>query len=625
MVSLRIFNVEKIGGDMFVRRVHAVVVAVALLAALSPAVAPTASANPIGAVAPVVNENFPDPDVLLVDGTYHAYATNSDGINVQHQTSRNLRTWKKKPDALPVVGDWVGPCSVTPDGTEDNCVWAPEVAKVEGGYALYYTAHDRASNLQCIGLALAEGPDGPFVPVGGEPLVCPTELGGAIDAATYNEDGQLHLLWKADGNCCNLPTMLFIQSLSADGTMLTGPPTEMIRNDQPWEGSVVEAPTLVKVAGTYHLFYSANDYYGGNYRTGWATSASVTGPWVKAPSPFLSSDLFRGDVLGPGGQDVVVRRDGSTAMVFHGWDPTFTYRAMYVRDLDFVDGVPAVEGASQRYEAEDGELANARVVPDNGASASAKVGGMDFPDSTVTIRVHAPRSGPATLGIRYANGSRDEAGRRVESTDVLHVNGKRVGDVVFEHTTWGNWQVVEQSVRLRKGWNDMVLSRGTWFAELDAVDVYEQRPTRRAPVTPSEPGDVRDGAVRHEAEDGVVVNANIVEDVSASGALKVGGMDFADSSVTVRVYADKGGRATLGIRFANGSERGGYPLESSDFVSVNGRRADVVVFPHTRWGNWQTIEHQVRLQRGWNEIKVTRATFYTEIDALDLWTDTRHG
>ena len=188
----------------------------------------------------------------------------------------------------------------------------------------------------------------------------------------------------------------------------------------------------------------------------------------------------------------------------------------------------------------------------------------------------------------------------------------------FEHTTWGNWQVVEKMVRLRAGWNEVTLRRGTWFSELDAVDVHTDHPKRLAPVLPTEPGDVAEGATRYEAEDGMVNNARIVEDPSASAGFKVGGLDFNDSSVTLRVLADSGGRAALGIRFANGSERGGYPLTSSDLVSVNGRRPDTVVFPHTRWGNWHTLQHSVQLKKGWNTVTLTRNTFYAEIDAIDV-------
>ena len=107
-------------------------------------------------------------------------------------------------------------------------------------------------------------------------------------------------------------------------------------------------------------------------------------------------------------------------------------------------------------------------------------------------------------------------------------------------------------------------------------------------------------------------------DDSASGLAKVGGLDATDSSVTVQVYAEKAGPATLGIRYANGSERGGWPVEATDTVTVNGRDAGVVTFAHTTWGNWTTVEHEVRLSRGWNTVTLTRATFYAELDAIDV-------
>ena len=45
---------------------------------------------------------------------------------------------------------------------------------------------------------------------------------------------------------------------------------------------------------------------------------------------------------------------------------------------------------------------------------------------------------------------------------------------------------------------------------------------------------------------GVVTDARVVPDDTASGQAKVGGLDNADSSVTVRVYADHSGASTLG-------------------------------------------------------------------------------
>ena len=579
--------------------------------------------DPSRAVAPVIDANFADPDVLLVNGTYHAYATNSNGQNIQHQTSKDLVHWTPRSDVLPVLGDWVGPCSFAPGGATDHCVWAPEVTAVAGGYALYYTARDQLAARQCIGLALSRSPNGPFVPVGHAPLVCPdgqrstTDLGGAIDASTYRENGRLYLLWKADGNCCALPATIFVQPLSPDGRTLDGPPTALITNDQRFEGAVVEAPTLMKHHGTYYLFYSANDFGGGNYRTGYATATAITGPYTKSDTELMSTDLFHGTVIGPGGQDVVTNRDGSTSIVFHGWDPTYSYRAMYASKLDFsATGQPSVRAADRRYQAEDGVLSDAHVVGDDTASGQAKVGGLDNPDSSVTLRIEADESGRATLGIRYANGSRDAAGNGVPASDDITVNGHRIGTLTLPNTAWGNWTTAEYQVRLRKGTNTVTLTKATFYAEIDAVDLYYRRPA--PPAVPPPPPSAT--PVRYEAETGDITNAHVVPDPGASGGAKVGGLDFPDSSVTLTVQSNTSGRSTIGIRYGNGSlDPSGYPVVSTDSVTVNGRAGGTVTFANTTWGNWTTVFYPVRLHRGANTITLTKSTFYAEIDAVDVY------
>ncbi|MEO6714991.1 MAG: family 43 glycosylhydrolase [Mycobacteriales bacterium] len=599
-------------------RAAGVLVALALLSPLALAAAADAAPgdrSPQSTVEPVIDANFADPDLLLVDGVYHAYATNSDGDNIQHQTSTDLVNWTPQPDALPVLGAWVGECSFSPGGETDHCVWAPEVSAVEDGYAMYYTAHDEASGRQCIGAAFSATPDGPFVP-DDEPLVCPVELGGAIDASTYAENGQLYLLWKADGNCCSLPSILYIQPLSADGTTLTGPPVELLRNDAgDSERFVVEAPTLIKHDGTYYLIHSANDFYGGNYRTQYATSSSLFGPYVDQ-GELLTSEMFQGQVVGPGGQDVVVGPDGELYIVFHGWDETFTYRAMYVSRLGFdADGALNAALAADLYEAEDGVIRNAGVRRDFTASGGEVVGGLDFTDSSITIRVYAEKSGPAILGIRYANGSTD-GGQGVDATSGLTVNGAPAGTVTLGYTTWGNWQVEEVPIQLKKGWNEVTLTKQTYYAEVDAFYLYYGHVDREPAGPPASPAD----AVRYEAEDGLVVHArDDLFDPSASNQHKVGGLDFPDSSITWNVCVEQAGPATIAIRYANGSERGGYSLEAVHSVTVNGRDAGLVVYPHTRWGNWQTIEHDVVLEKGCNTITLTRVAWYAEIDFIEIY------
>lgn len=283
---------------------------------------------------PVIGDDFPDPDVLEVDGTYYAYATNGNLKNVRVARSTDLLAWEELPDALPQLPSWVVP----------GKTWAPEVTEIEPGrFVLYFTATSFRPYVQCVGVAVADSPEGPFEVVGDAMLVCPDEEGGAIDASTFRaDDGTWHLLWKNDGNCCGHDTWLYRAPLTPDGTALAGEPVRMVKQDLPWEGQLVEAPTLVERDGTFVLLYSANSYGGAEYAIGYATAPSLDGPWEKSPEPLLATATFDGRYVGPGGQDVVVGPDGRDRLVFHSWYGENTYRAMNVLPLVWHDGRPEV-------------------------------------------------------------------------------------------------------------------------------------------------------------------------------------------------------------------------------------------------------------------------------------------
>ena len=52
---------------------------------------------------PVLRENFADPFILSVDGTYWLYATNASGRNISLARSTNLLTWEILGDAMPAL------------------------------------------------------------------------------------------------------------------------------------------------------------------------------------------------------------------------------------------------------------------------------------------------------------------------------------------------------------------------------------------------------------------------------------------------------------------------------------------------------------------------------------------
>ena len=291
---------------------------------------------------PVVANNFPDPGVINVDGTYYAYATMGNSRNVQVAQSQNLVEWKELADAMPSLASWVRRSA--PD------VWAPEVAQVGDKFVLYYTARDAASKKQCIGVATSERPEGPFKDPSEQPFVCQVDQGGTIDASPFNDGDKWYLLFKNDGNCCGRATYLYIQELTPDGQNLVGEPVRLVRNDKGWEGRVVEAPTMWKQDDKYYLFYSANDYAGLQYAVGYATCEAALGPCQDAPeNPILETALKRPPVIGPGHQTIVVDDDGEPWIVYHAWEITSTgdktdRRFMWIDPLVFENGKPIVKG-----------------------------------------------------------------------------------------------------------------------------------------------------------------------------------------------------------------------------------------------------------------------------------------
>jgi arabinan endo-1,5-alpha-L-arabinosidase len=316
---------------LFLQRLRCVAV-VGVIAAATAGCTPSDSSSPDEGSEPqqaatrVLDEEFADPDILQVEGTYYAYASAGNRKNVQVATSTDLLEWEQlDDDALPELPSWTIP----------GKTWAPEVTEVSRGqFVLYFTTTNFEPALQCIGVATATDPAGPFTVVGDEMLVCPEDEGGAIDASTFTTEEGLHLVWKNDGNCCDEDTWIQTAPLTADGLALTGPPTRLVKQTLDWEGLLVEAPTVVQRDGMYVLLYSSNYYGDESYNVGYASAPALEGPWEKAPEPLLSSGSFGGDrYVGPGGQDLATAPDGQEYLLFHSWDPAVTYRSMHAEPV----------------------------------------------------------------------------------------------------------------------------------------------------------------------------------------------------------------------------------------------------------------------------------------------------
>jgi arabinan endo-1,5-alpha-L-arabinosidase len=303
---------------------------------------PTPTLAPGTFTNPVIDRDFPDPDTLKVGDIYYAYATgNFDAkISIQMAQSQDLIHWDVLPDPMPTFPAWAEP--------DHGLVWAPEVTTAADGksYIMYFAARVKGTSRQCIGMSASAKPEGRFESAAEQPLICQTDQGGSIDPSSFvDDDGTRYLLWKNDGNCCGGATWLYIQKISTDGRTLEGQPAKLIRNDQSWEGAVTEAPTLWKHDSKYYLFYSANDYASPNYAVGYAVADAPLGPYQKAQRPLLSSSI-KDAVVGPGGQDIVLDREGNTWMLYHTWGAG--YRGMNIDELTWEDQKPVLKGPNGR-------------------------------------------------------------------------------------------------------------------------------------------------------------------------------------------------------------------------------------------------------------------------------------
>ena len=257
---------------------------------------------------PVLPGDFPDPSIVRVGEDYWATATSSEWaplFPILH--SRDLVNWELKGNIFEKKPAW-----------SSKNYWAPEISHYKGKFYVYYVGRKKGTGPLSIAVATAENPTGPWTDHG--PLIGQDE--GSIDAmAVSDESDERFLIWKADGNSRRLPTILYAQHLSEDGTKLTGNMKEILRNDTPWEGSIIEGPFVQKRGDWFYIFYAGGNGCCGkqcNYGTGVARSKKLLGPFEKySGNPILASnDTWKC----PGHGSIVTTADGRDFFLCHAYD-----------------------------------------------------------------------------------------------------------------------------------------------------------------------------------------------------------------------------------------------------------------------------------------------------------------
>ena len=181
--------------------------------------------------------------------------------------------------------------------------------------------------------------------------MCESSEGGSIDQSPFiDSSGKAWLYWKNDGNAIGVDTWIRVQALDATGKAVIGKPTNLLQQDLPWEGHLVEAPAVVEVDGTFHMFYSGNDFGSDKYAVGHAVATSPTGPFTKDPEPVVVTN----DVAAGPGHCQLLKVHGQWWMVYHAWEPgavgdEATGRQMWLSKVTFAGRQATVEPPTRQH------------------------------------------------------------------------------------------------------------------------------------------------------------------------------------------------------------------------------------------------------------------------------------
>ncbi|MET7637190.1 family 43 glycosylhydrolase [Streptomyces sp. NPDC005438] len=123
---------------------------------------------------------------------------------------------------------------------------------------------------------------------------------------------------------------------------------------------------------------------------------------------------------------------------------------------------------------------------------------------------------------------------------------------------------------------------------------------------------VRGSRVRVEAESGKLTHATVRETDTASQGKVVAGIDDADSSVELTVFAASAGNHTLRVSYA-----AGYG-DAQHRLTVNGEDAGLVDYPDRGWENWTQVAVDVDLRAGDNTVRLTHHSRWAELDHVEV-------
>jgi hypothetical protein len=298
-----------------------------------------------------------DPDVVESGSTYFAFSTGTvlgNYLQALVDTSGSPESgWRSYTgtnfgsSALPNPPAW----------EQINTQTSPGVFFFDNQWVMFYDAatagHAGDTGADCLSVATAPTitqSDAAFADLSTGPLLCQSNLGGAIDPSPFIDPttGSPWLVWKSNDGGSAQPARIWTEELNSGGTgFLAGStPTQIFTNNTtafPWEATV-EDPSMHYVGGQFLLLFSGGIYTSSGYSEGYATCASPSSACVQSdPNPIVSS---YGTVAGPGGGSWFDDSSGNSWLVFAAWTAGCTSyscggeRRLFVAPVSFSSTAP---------------------------------------------------------------------------------------------------------------------------------------------------------------------------------------------------------------------------------------------------------------------------------------------
>lgn len=286
---------------------------------------------------PVWQTDVQDPSVLLDDGHFYLFSSETGDVLLPMATSDNLTGWNATGSAL---DDANRPAFI--DGAS---LLSPEIAAVGGKYVLYYSLY-KSDTATGIGAAVADVPTGPFKDKGALLTATGSGIPGVRDPAFFSDEGTNYLVFGHSKG-------IYLQRLSADGLSVEGLPVKIA-------SEAFDAPILLKREGKYFLLASMGTATAGAS----STCVTVVARADRPDGPYFDKSgndmLFSGcetlvgtgtKFAGPGHGTVVSLPDGSDWMVYNAYDLSDVARGrtLMLDRIVWSGGWPSVRGAVSSF------------------------------------------------------------------------------------------------------------------------------------------------------------------------------------------------------------------------------------------------------------------------------------